>query len=91
MKQGARPILCVTYHCDARTINEVVCIEHWGFPQKLAADWWAKRSNMPVPRSVDEALTQAIHLRVPIKLRVTANTLNRKYPVILESIFRTIN
>ncbi len=90
-KQGLPSILVAIYHCGAKVIREAVCFEHKGFVQKQAANWWQQRTNMPIPRSVDIALTHAVHLRVPIKLRVSASTLNRKYPVILESIFRTIN
>lgn len=90
-KHGAPSILIATYHCGAKVIREVVCFEHKGFVQKQAAIWWQQRTNMPIPRSVDEALTHAVHLRVPIALRATANTVNRKYPVIVEYIFRTIN
>ncbi len=90
-KQGAPSILVAIYHCGTKVIREVVCFEHRGFVQKQAANWWQQRTNIPLPRSVDEALEQAVHLRVPIKLRITASTLSRKYPAILEHIFRTIN
>ncbi len=90
-KRGAPSILCITYHCDARTINEVVCIEHKGIPQRLSIEWWKQRTNVAFPRSVNEALKQTASLQVPVKLRVIANTLNRNYPVIVKYIWRTIN
>jgi hypothetical protein len=90
-KQGAPSILVAIYHCGTKIVREVVCFEHGGVIRKQAISWWKQRTNIPIPRSVDEALTNAVHLRVPITLRITANTVSRKYPVITESIFRTIN
>ena len=89
VKQGAPSILCITYHCDARAISEVVCIEHKGFSQGLAAEWWKRRPNIPMPRTVDGVIALSSQLSVPIALRV--NNLNRKYPLVVEYIFRTIN
>jgi hypothetical protein len=89
VKQGEPSILCIAYHCDARTINEVICIEHRGFPQKFAAEWWKQRTNIPVPRSVDEAIALSSQLSVPVSVKVSG--LNRRYPMILEHIFRIIN
>jgi hypothetical protein len=90
-KHGAPSLLVATYHCGAKLIRDVVCFEHRGLLQQQAAEWWLLRTNIAIPRSVDEALTQAVHLRVPITLRATANSLNRKYPVIVEYMFRTAN
>lgn len=89
VKQGAPSILCVTYHCDARPISEVVCIEHRGFPQRLVAEWWKQRACIPMPRSVDEVIEVSSQLRVPIAIRV--NGLNRRYPAITEYMFSSIN
>ena len=90
-KHGYPSLFVVTYHCGAKLIHEAVCFEHRGVIQKQAGEWWKQRTNIAIPRSVDEALTQAVHLRVPIAIRAIANTVNRKYPVIVEYIFRTIN
>src|ERR1035437_5975506 len=84
MKQGAPSILCITYHCDARTISEVVCIEHKGFPQRLAAEWWKQRTNIPMPHSVDEVIALSSQLSVPIAIK--ASNLNCKYPLVAEHI-----
>ena|ERR1017187_1078418 len=90
-KHGSPSLFVATYHCGAKLIREVVCLEHRGVIQKQAIEWWTQRTNIAIPHSVDEALTQAVHLRVPIAIKVIANTVNRKYPVIVEYIFRTIN
>jgi hypothetical protein len=90
-KHGAPSILVATYHCGTKLIREVLCFEHRGVVAQQAANWWSQRTNMPVPRTVDEALAAAVHLRVPIALRVMSKMINCKYPVICEYIFRTIN
>ena len=89
VKRGAPSILCITYHCDARAIEEVVCIEHKGFPQIQGIEWWKHRSKLPMPHTVDEVIALSSQLRVPVAVRVS--NLNRRYPVIAEYIFQTIN
>ncbi|MFZ9048633.1 MAG: DEAD/DEAH box helicase [Poseidonia sp.] len=37
-------------------ISEWVCFDHTGFAKVKAASWWTRRSLLPVPGSVDEAL-----------------------------------
>lgn len=93
-KQDAPSLLVAIYHCErAKVIREVIPFEHCGELRTIAANWWSLRSDMPVPKTVDSALINAVHIRVPIALRIRANTLSRKYPVILEAMFRstTIN
>jgi hypothetical protein len=88
VKRGALSLLCITYHCDERAIAEVVCIEHRGLMQK-SANWWQQRTNIAMPRTVDDVLNISSCLRVPV--RIAVSNLNRKYPVIVEYMFRTIN
>ena len=88
-KHNSPSILCITYHCDSRTINEVVCIEHKGFPQMQAIEWWKQRTNKTMPHSVDEAIALSSELRVPIAIK--ACNVNRRYPVIVEYVFQSIN
>ena len=70
-------------------IREVVCFEHKGFVREQAANWWKQRTNSPMPRSVDEVIALSSQLSVPIAIK--AGSLNCKYPLIVEHIFRTIN
>lgn len=40
--------------------SEWVCFEHTGYARTEAEKWWKKRSDLPVPADVDEALEHAI-------------------------------
>lgn len=39
-----------------QVISEWVCFEHFGFAQRMAERWWAKRSGEPIPREVPDAI-----------------------------------
>lgn len=39
--------------------SEWVCLEHTGWARSRAEAWWAQRSNVPAPRSVEEAVALA--------------------------------
>jgi DNA repair protein RadD len=39
--------------------SEWVCLEHKGYARLKAEQWWAKRSKMPVPETVEEAVRLA--------------------------------
>jgi DNA repair protein RadD len=70
-KQGGLPSLRVDYDCGLHRHREWVCFEHDGFPRQKAASWWRHRApGRPVPATVDEALAQAKHLRVPVEIAV---------------------
>jgi DNA repair protein RadD len=38
------------------TISEWVCVEHLGFARRKAEKWWAERSEIPCPRTAEEAV-----------------------------------
>ncbi|MCD6404326.1 MAG: DEAD/DEAH box helicase family protein [Planctomycetes bacterium] len=40
-------------------ISEWVCLEHSGWARKKAESWWRRRSNEPVPETVEEAVSLA--------------------------------
>lgn len=88
-KRHSPSILHVTYHCDTRAINEVVCIEHGSVVRVQAAKWWKQRTNITMPRSCDEVIAMASQLAVPSAIKV--RHLNRAYPTIVEYSFSTIN
>lgn len=62
LKKGADPATAprsmrVTYRCGFnRWVSEWVCLEHDGFARKKALAWWFKHSNLPMPRTADEAV-----------------------------------
>ena len=54
-----------------------------------AANWWAQRTNVAMPHSVDEVIALSSQLRVPIAIKVS--NLNRRFPTIAEYIFQATN
>jgi len=40
-------------HHDRMQVSEFICLDHKGFARKKAEKWWRKRSNQPVPDSVE--------------------------------------
>lgn len=53
-------------------VSEWVCLEHTGYAREKAVAWWSKRSAVPPPESVEDALT-IIHecqFRRPSQIRV---------------------
>lgn len=62
----ALPTLRVEYFNGWRHLaSEWLCFEHTGFAREKAERWWRRRSSLPVPDTVDEALEQAAGLLRP--------------------------
>ncbi|GJQ27730.1 MAG: hypothetical protein HBSAPP02_27620 [Phycisphaerae bacterium] len=64
IKRGAPPDAPRTMRVDYRVgfneyVSEWVCFEHTGFARQKAEQWWARRSNEPVPANADEAVELA--------------------------------
>ena len=55
------PTMRVTYNLGYlnETFCEWVCIEHTGYARNKAETWWRRRSNEPVPATVDQAVAIA--------------------------------
>jgi len=84
-KIGAPPMMKVSYYCGLRMFQEYVCIQHEGFAQRKARQWWTQRSNgAPFPESTALALEQAETLQAAGHLRIWVN---KKYPEILAHCF----
>jgi DNA repair protein RadD len=90
-KLGRPPMVKVTYYCGLRSFSEYVCIEHEGFAQRKARQWWRERSSFnsndkgsPFPISTDAALEQSSALFTATHLRVWVN---KQYPEILAHCF----
>ncbi len=63
--------LKVSYRCGLAFHTEWVCIEHEGYARRKAVAWWRARApQIPVPRSVDEALILTDRLRRPTEIAV---------------------
>jgi DNA repair protein RadD len=70
-KPGSPPSLRVEYHCGLASHREWVCFEHTGYARQKAVHWWQKRlPDLPVPRTVAEALRLVEQLPVPIRISV---------------------
>ena len=54
-KKGKPDSLRVEYRCGLNVFREWVCLDHEGFAQEKAHQWWRRRFGDPVP-TVDEAL-----------------------------------
>jgi DNA repair protein RadD len=81
-KEGAPDSVKVTYVCGLNVFREWVCIEHRGYAQQKAWEWWQER--MPggaFPATSEHALEilQSCSLKVPSKLKVK---LGGKFPEI---------
>lgn len=57
---AAAPTMRIDYRSGfAATFSEWVCFEHTGYARQKAEQWWRRRSNEPVPDTVDEAVDLA--------------------------------
>jgi DNA repair protein RadD len=83
-KEGRPPMVRVSYFCGLRKFSEYVCIEHDGFAQRKARQWWKERTDIPFPMSTDEALILSASLKPSTHLRVW---INKTYPEILLHCF----
>lgn len=83
-KAGRPPMMKVTYYCGLRSFSEYVCIQHDGFAQRKARQWWRERSAAAFPASTAEALMVADTLTAATHLRIWVN---KQYPEILTHCF----
>ena len=83
-KAGRPPMLKVTYYCGFRSFSEYVCIQHDGFAQRKARQWWRERSTAAFPASTEDALALADTLAAATHIRVW---INKQYPEILAYCF----
>lgn len=83
-KAGRPPMMKVTYYCGLRSFSEYVCIQHDGFAQRKARQWWRERSSAAFPQSTADALVVADTLAAATHLRIWVN---KQYPEILAHCF----
>lgn len=83
-KAGRPPMMKVTYYCGLRSFSEYVCIQHDGFAQRKARQWWRERSSASFPESTEAALTMTSSLTAATHLRIWVN---KQYPEILTHCF----
>jgi len=64
-KPGKPSSLRVDYRCGLVRHSEWICFEHTGYARQKAVDWWQRRSAMPVPDTIDQALGATNTLTTP--------------------------
>ena len=68
-----------------RIVSEWVCIEHTGFAQTKAKQWWSLRSISPFPESIDDAIE--LWQRGAVALSSSISTVpDGKYTKIIEQV-----
>jgi DNA repair protein RadD len=82
IKEGAAPMMRVSYYCGIRCFNEYICFEHPGYPGRKAQLWWRehRKNGSDPPKTTSEALSLTDDLQTPTHIRVWVND---KYPRIM--------
>lgn len=71
-RDGRPPSLLVTYGCGFRKFKEYVCLQHGGYPQQKARDWWMTRNpgTLTIPDTVAEAYSLVGTLFKPSEVEI---------------------
>lgn len=84
-KEGKPDSLRVYYDCGIYGIqSEWVCLQHTGFAQHKAHDWWRKRMDTEPPATVEEAMKYLGQIQEPTHIKVRTD---QKYNEIKEYDF----
>lgn len=85
-KRDKPPSLKVSYVCcnGYKEFHEYVLIEHGGFSTVNAKRWWEKRTTMPFPQTVEQALLAIPYIAKPSQIQVHVNT---EHPKVLSHEF----
>ncbi len=84
-KDGAPPMLKVSYYCGYTMFTDYVCVEHSGYARRKAEKWWKERfNNIEPPPTVEAAAFLCNNLTPATSLRVWVN---KQYPEILAYCF----
>jgi len=86
--KSGMPTLRVDYYCGMQRISEYICIEHQGYARSKAVAWWQRRSELPVPATIEQALGMSDDLSVPVTIDVSHVG---KYPEIKHYYFDVAN
>ena len=78
------PSLLATYYCGLRSFKQFVHFEHNGM-RASSHIWWSLRSDEPVPKTVDGALSARGTLKVPNTIHVWVN--KKQFPEIVKVNF----
>jgi DNA repair protein RadD len=70
-KPGKPASMRVIYDVGFLTYSEWVCFEHTGYARQKAEAWWKRRhADIPVPKTVEDALKMTEYLREPVAIQV---------------------
>ncbi len=69
-KPGSPDSMRVDYVLGVTVVSEWVCIEHKGYAQHRAAEWWLRFAKPPFPSSVDQAIERSDEIRRPVAISV---------------------
>jgi DNA repair protein RadD len=69
-KFGRPDSLRVDYKCGLIVYSEWICLEHTGFAQRTARNWWSRHGGDPAVITVSQALSFALHLSAPTRILV---------------------
>lgn len=83
-KAGRPPMVKVTYYCGLRSFSEYVCVQHEGFANRKARQWWRERSLVAFPESTEDALDVSHTIKPATHLRIWVN---KQYPEIMAHCF----
>ena len=72
-KPGKPDSLRVDYHRGLIVYSEWICLEHTGFAQRTAWNWWKRHGGDPTVITVSQALSVAPQLYAPTKIMVREN------------------
>lgn len=71
-------------------ISEWICFEHQGWAREKAKEWWRRRSNAPIPSSVDDALDMIDSGALASTSKITAAKQSNGFYKILTYFIREI-
>lgn len=83
-KKNKPDSLKVVYRCGLNVFNEWVCFEHRGSARTMAEIWWRRRSQLPIPNTINEALARSVSLLQPQEICVN----NDKFKTVTSYRFR---
>lgn len=73
-KTGSPDSLLVEYACGVETFRQWICLEHFGFAQTKARQWWTKMSGgARAPVTITEALERQDEIATAIEIQVRPN------------------
>jgi DNA repair protein RadD len=70
VKPGKPTSLRVTYQCGLTAHSEWVCFEHSGYARSKAESWWRRRTDAPIPATVEVAIVGAPTIAKPTAIQV---------------------